>query len=209
MALACDLTRVSSLQFSTATSQVTHTWLGSNQTDIHHNYSHNGPSSLYSLAPCTSYANNGKCASVPDLYSVNNQNLYGNLAQQKAIDNWYAQQIANLAKQLDGIPGAGGGTLLDQTVICCSSELDMGAAHNHDDTPFLLVGGANGKLKTGQMVTFPLDLQSVTGDQAPVILMKDRSHNDLLLTLAQAMGVPLTTFGEPTYCTGPIAEILT
>ena len=34
LALACDLTRVCSLQFSTATSQVTHTWLGSNQGDM-------------------------------------------------------------------------------------------------------------------------------------------------------------------------------
>ena len=34
----------------------------------------------------------------------------------------------------------------------------MGAAHNHDDTPFVLVGGANGQLKTGNLVTFPLDV---------------------------------------------------
>jgi hypothetical protein len=28
------------------------------------------------------------------------------------------------------------------------------------------------------------------------------------LTLAQVMGTPLTTFGEPTYCTGPITQIV-
>ena len=36
----------------------------------------------------------------------------------------------------------------------------------------------------------------------------DRSHNDLLLTLAQVMGTPMTTFGESTFCTGPITQIL-
>ncbi len=46
LALACDLTRVASMQFSTSTSQVTHKWLGTTQapqSDNHHNYSHNGP----------------------------------------------------------------------------------------------------------------------------------------------------------------------
>jgi len=90
-------------------------------------------------------------------------------------------------------------------VICWGNELDMGAAHNHDDTPFVLIGGGNGKLKSGRMVTFPLDL--VDGD-VMVRAGKDRSHNDLLLTLAKVMGVNLSTFGDKQYCTVPIAEIL-
>ena len=205
LAIACDLTRVASLQFSTATSQVTHAWLGSTQMACHHDYSHKGPGSLYALTPCTMYNNMGQCATVPDMYSAANLNLYQSLDQQKAIDNWYAQQVAYFSQKLNGITGVNGGTLLDQSVVCWSSELDMGAAHNHDDTPFVLVGGANGKLKTGQLVTFPLDF---TDGDPKVAASKDRSHNDLLLTLAQVMGTPRTTFGEPTFCTGPIAEIL-
>jgi hypothetical protein len=204
-ALACDLTRVASLQFSTATSQVTHAWLGADQMACHHDYSHKGPGSLYALAPCTMYDNMGHCSSVLNIYAAANLNLYQSLSQQKAIDNWYALQVAYLAQKLNALSGVNGGTLLDQSVICWSSELDMGAAHNHDDTPFVLVGGANGTLKTGQMVTFPLDL---TDGDPRVAASKDRSHNDLLLTLAQVMGTPLTKFGEPSYCTGPIAEIL-
>ena len=148
----------------------------------------------------------GQCISVSDMYSANNLNLYQNAAQQQAIDLFYATQVAYLAQKLNGLSGANGGTLLDQSVICWSNELDMGAAHNHDDTPFVLVGGANGQLKTGNLVTFPLDLV----DGAPATAaMNDRAHNDLLLTLAKAMGAPLTTFGEPSYCTGPITQILT
>src|SRR4029079_10479278 len=150
-------------QFSTATSQVTHSWL-TGQVDTHHNYSHDGPASLYALAPCTMYNNMGQCASTPNIYSVANQSLYGttpqlhSFPQQRDIDVWYAQQVAYLATKLNSLPGANGGTMLDETVICWGNELDMGAAHNHDDTPFVLIGGANGKLKTGRMVSFPLDL---------------------------------------------------
>jgi Protein of unknown function (DUF1552) len=205
LALACDLTRVSSLQLSTATSQVTHSWL-TGQSDTHHNYSHQGPQSLYALAPCTSYNNQGLCATTPDLYSVSNLNLYQNLAQQKAIDSWYAQQVAYLAQKLASFSGANGGTLLDQSVICWGSELDMGAAHNHDDTPFVLIGGANGQLATGQMVTFPLDL--IDGDPT-VRAGKDRAHNDLLLTLAKVMGQDLPCVGDSQYCGSPITQILT
>ncbi len=213
MALACDLTRVASLQFSTSTSKLTHTWLNTastpaqnKQADTHHNYSHMGPQSLYAIAPCTMYNNMGQCASIPNIYSAANQSMYQSFAQQQAIDLFYAQQVAYLAQKLAALPGAGGGTLLDQTVICWGNELDMGAAHNHDDTPFVLIGGANGKLKGGRMVTFPLDL--IDGDSM-VRAGKDRGHNDLLLTLAKVMGVNLTTFGDKQYCTVPIAEILT
>jgi hypothetical protein len=133
--------------------------------------------------------------------------MYQDAAQQQAIDLWYVTQIAYLAQKINTFTGVSTGTtLLDQSVICTGSELDMGAAHNHDDTPFLMIGGANGRLKTGQMVTFPLDL--LDGSNSAASLAEDRSHNDLLLTLAQAMGTPLTTFGEPTYCTGPITQIL-
>jgi hypothetical protein len=210
LALACDMTRVASLQFSTATSQVTHSWLGSSQGQTHHTYSHDGVASMYNLAwqndPCQSYGSNGLCTTVGDVYLPANSNLYTSLAQQQAIDNWYATQVAYLAQKLNGLTGANSGSLLDQSVICWSSELDMGAAHNHDNTPFLLVGGANGQLKTGQMVTFPLDQSGNPTTAAKT----DRAHNDLLLTLAQVMGASPSsgTFGEAALCTGPITQIL-
>jgi hypothetical protein len=209
LALACDLTRISSLQLSTSTSQITHTWLtGTGQTDTHHNYSHMGPQSLYAIAgQCTTGFNNmGQCNTPPNIYSATNLNMYQSLTQQKAIDLWYAQQVAYLAQKLAGFSGANNGTLLDQCVICWGNELDIGAAHNHDDTPFLLIGGANGQLKTGQMVTFPSDF---TDGDATLRASKDRSHNDLLITLAKVMGVDVANkVGDAQYCTGPITEIL-
>ena len=150
MALACNLTRAASLQFSTATSQVTHSWVGSTQTDTHHDYSHVGPSSLYSLGP--------------DLYAYPPPAPFSSggvtyAPQLAGIDLWYAKQVAYLATRL-GQFSAGGKNLLAQSVICWGNELDMGAAHNHDSTPFVLVGGGGGRLKTNQLVQFPLKLDA-------------------------------------------------
>jgi hypothetical protein len=191
MALACDLTRVASLQLSHALSPVTHTWLGSDQNQSHHSFSHTGPSWLGSLGT--------------DLYNEPSSVTSTYPTQLIAIDAWYAQQVANLAYTMSQLT-SGSGTLLDQSVICWGSEIDMGAAHNHDDTPFVLIGGGAGKLKTNQLVRFPLTL----GNSAQNDASGFRFHNDLLLTLAQVMGVSLpgNTFGTASLCTGPIQEIL-
>lgn len=190
LALACDLTRVVSLQLSTATSQVTHTWASAGQTKVHHDYSHEGPTSLSALGP--------------DIYSAANASLYTSLPQLSAIDLWYTQQVAYLATELGKLQSVGGGNLLDQSAIVWGTEVDLGAAHDHDDTPFVVIGGCGGRLKTGNVVRFPmkLDADPATGN------VVNRAHNDLLVTVAQAMGVSLSTFGDAALCRGPIREIL-
>jgi hypothetical protein len=214
MALSCNLTRVASLQLSHALSPVTHTWLSTSaapQSTTHHLYSHMGPSSLYSLG--TDFYGTTSTATTQTFAS-----MYNNGGPQLAnIDNWYATQVASFAATLASIPNPhGSGTLLDQTLICWGSELDMGAAHNHDDHPFVLIGGGGGKVKTGgQLIGFPMNLafnaaNRMNGSQLPYST-GNRFHNDLLLTLAQVAGVELPggTFGATNLCTGPIKEILT
>ncbi|HEY4015588.1 MAG TPA: DUF1552 domain-containing protein [Polyangiaceae bacterium] len=179
LAIQCDLTRVVTLQFSTATSNVTHKWIDPADSGTHHVHSHTGPSSLYefgaNLYDPTQYHPPGDGITAGSLWDPH-------LAQ---IDLWYANQVAYLAQRLAGFG------VLAQTLICWGSELDMGQAHNHDDTPFLLVGGSN-VLATGQLVQFPLNIADGSGNRSPV---GNRFHNDLLVTLANAMGVPMTTFG--------------
>jgi hypothetical protein len=189
LALACDLTRVASLQFSTATSQVTHTWLGSEQKATHHDYSHLGPYGLDAFGT--------------DLYGPAAGEWYPALGQLSAIDRFYAEQVAYLASALSRL-SVGGKSLLDQTVICWGSEIDIGSIHNHNMSPFVLLGGGGGALKTNQVVRFPVQL-----DADPATLeVVDRGHNDLLLTLARVMDVELTSFGDPELCSGVIDEIL-
>jgi hypothetical protein len=222
MALACNLTRVASLQLSHALSPVTLSWLSTTaapQNMTHHLFSHQGPSYLGQLGSelYGTTSNNGNQPFA---------NMYNSGGPQLAnIDYWYATQVASFAATLYKTANPfGSGTLLDQTVICWGSELDMGAAHNHDDTPFLLIGGGGGKVKTGgQLVGFPMNLGSppytfngnrVNGSQN-VYSPGNRFHNDLLLTLGEIMGVslPMTgkSFGSAAAnltCSGPITEVL-
>ena len=195
MALACDLTRVASLQLSHALSPVTHTWIPSvaMAPQSHHQFSHIGPSWMGALGD--------------DLYNEPASVTSQYPQQLIDIDAWYATQFANFAYTLSQLKsGIGSGTLLDQTVACWGSEIDMGAAHNHDDQPFVLLGTGGGKLKGNQLVRFPL----LTGNAAQSNMAGSRFHNDLLITLAKVMGVTLpgNTFGTASLCTGPITEIL-
>jgi hypothetical protein len=206
MALACDLTRVASLQFSQALSIANHTWIDSTQTQPHHAYSHIGPTSYSSLiGGCTSTG----CGGTDPLYYIApgiaspaaEAASLGYPKQLWDIDAWYAKQVAAFAYMLSQLKAPNGNanqSLLDYTVICWGSELDMGNYHNHDDTPFVLIGGAgSGKLKTGQLVRFPLNLSApyyTPGNKPPT---NNRFHNDLLVTLADVMGVgsSIPTFG--------------
>jgi hypothetical protein len=220
MALACNLTRVASLQLSHALSPVVHSWLSTSaapQTTTHHLYSHAGPTSLYQLG-ADLYATNGMSTSTEQTFAsmytdATPANLPG--PQLANIDNWYATQVASLAATMSKLPapGSSGKSLLDQSVICWGSELDMGASHNHDNTPFVLIGGGGGALKTNQLVGFPMNLANNASNRtngSQTSSTGNRFHNDLLLTLAKVMGVDVgNSFGTAGLCTGPIIELLT
>jgi hypothetical protein len=211
LALACDLTRVASIQFSTATSNVTHKWIDPTDTQNHHQHSHTGPSYIGAFGP--DFYNTATYN--PPGAGVTAQPLYD--PQLAPIDLWYTNQIAYLAQKLNGLQTASGANLLAQSVICWGSELDQGQPHNHDDTPFVLIGGGGGKLNTGQLVQFPLNLANGSSNNDP---NGNRFHNDLLITLAQVMGLTMSTFGTIssttsrssgktlTFSTGPITQVL-
>ena len=94
------------------------------------------------------------------------------------IDAWLYEQVANLTKQLADTP-EGAVSVLDNSVILVANDMTEGAAHTIVNIPFALIGSAGGYLKTGQAVDF---------GGAP--------HNPLLATVLNAVGVPVTGFGE-------------
>jgi hypothetical protein len=57
--------------------------------------------------------------------------------------------------------------------------------------PFIVAGGGGGALTTGRFHTY-----------------RGRSHNDLLSSLATAVGVPTERFGDRNYTDRPVANIL-
>jgi hypothetical protein len=102
------------------------------------------------------------------------------------IDNFYAKQLAYLIGAMKNVQ-EGTGTLFDNTVIFWCNELALGNTHSHNDMRFLLAGSCGGTFQTGRWLKY-------SGDP----------HNNLLLSLANAMGLGLPTFGNPAYCTGPL-----
>jgi hypothetical protein len=61
-----------------------------------------------------------------------------------------AHFIEKLAKTPDG-----DGTLLDHSLVMYGTNMGNSNQHRHEDVPFLLIGGANGKLKGGRHLVYP------------------------------------------------------
>lgn len=157
-ALACDLTRVATVQWTHAESDQTFPFLG--VAGAHHSLSHAGDQDAAAQESLTK------------------------------INEWYAKQLAYLLAKLASYP-EGEGTLLDNTVVVWCNEVGKGNNHDHRDLPFVLAGSCGGYFATGRFVDY-----QASGAGHP--------HNDLLVSLANAMGLADETFGDPAHCTGPL-----
>jgi hypothetical protein len=91
---------------------------------------------------------------------------------------WWVSQFAYLLGELASRP-EGDGTMLDHSMVLLCSEVCDGNTHFHDDMPFVLAGGAGGRIPTGRLLN--------TGG---------RRHADLFIAMAQAMGLDLQSFGD-------------
>ncbi len=108
----------------------------------------------------------------------------------REIARFHAEQTAALADLLDAVP-EGDGTLLDNTIIVHLNTLGQGNNHSFSDIPVLTVGSGGGGLDVGRAVQ-----------------LNDRTLNDFYITLAQALGVDMTTFGDPEHVQGPLGTLL-
>lgn len=194
MSLACDLTRVGSLQMSQARSPMVADFLGHSKD--HHSISHEAPQP-FTLGPKAPQETDAEHPSAQQL-----EQFKVPLQQMTEINVFYAEEVAYLCKRLSQFPVDGGKTLLDQCVIAWGNELDNGSNHDHFNMPFVLIGNAGGRIKTNQVVRYPV----LNSYQSAGVAM--RQHNDLLLTLGRAFGAPIDKFGDPAFSKGPLAELL-
>ena len=109
------------------------------------------------------------------------------------INTWYAQQMAYLIAGLKSTPDGAGGTLFDNTLILWSNELAKGNTHSRQDAPYVLAGNAGGGIRTGRFVSYE-------GQGLP--------HNNMMVSLLNAMDIPDTTFGKAEWCSGPLTGLL-
>jgi hypothetical protein len=117
------------------------------------------------------------------------------------IDTWYSTEFAYLLNALKTF------NVLDKTVIAWVSEITEG--HNQIDMVSVVAGGQALGLKMGQYVKYPIKGNAPEGSGA-IPVQKDPANkglNDFWITLQNAVGVKATTFGDPMYCTGPLAEL--
>lgn len=118
------------------------------------------------------------------------------------VQRWYSQQIAYLMDQLANVP-EGNGTALDNTVILWGNELANPAGHSSVGVPTVLAGGAGGKFRMGRYLRLrpgvdPLDTWRGSGTLQGAV-----AHNKLLVSIANAFGLPVQRFGHPDYV-GPL-----
>jgi hypothetical protein len=66
------------------------------------------------------------------------------------VNQFFMEQLAYLARKLDSIR-EGERTLLDNTMIMHCSSMMVGAKHNNDELPVIVLGGAAGRLKGGRV----------------------------------------------------------
>jgi len=122
--LACDLTRVTSLQYRVGENDggYTYDWLGITDQE-HHLLTHSSDDDGHANDELTK------------------------------IYSWYAERFAYFLDQLAAIP-EGDGTLLDNCLVVWGSEVGKGNTHSFDKVPFVLAGGAAGQLQGGRYLTF-------------------------------------------------------
>jgi Protein of unknown function (DUF1552) len=104
-----------------------------------------------------------------------------NGAQKVVVDTWFQSQVAYMSGQMKGLIGPLGRSALDDGVLVGLSNMRSGLDET-TQVPAIMVGSCGGYFKTGRSL-------ALTG--AP--------NNQLLVSLCDAMGTPVATFGEPRY----------
>lgn len=115
-------------------------------------------------------------------------------------------KVARFMKRLDELG------VLDSTLIYVTSDMGNPALHSTRNVPTMLAGGANGKFKMGQRVKLKPDCSGNSpwcGDTEPTFAPVP--NNRLLVSIAQAFGVPTESFGtqpDASLTTGALSEIM-
>jgi hypothetical protein len=114
------------------------------------------------------------------------QDLQENLDKLTAIDIWEVEQYLDLLQKLDAIEEADGQTVLDNSAVFFSSEIEDGNSHAHVNLPVAVAGSLGQRLTTGQHLAF---------DNEPIA--------NLFIRLLSDLDVGVTTFGDDG--SGPLA----
>lgn len=107
------------------------------------------------------------------------QSVAANYAALQKIDYWEVEQLAYLFGKLDAMVEPDG-TVLDNSLIFFSSEIEDGNAHRHTNMPIILGGRAGKTIAAGRHLKF-------SGNP---------SVGQLFISMLNKTGIPTTQFGD-------------
>ena len=105
------------------------------------------------------------------------------------VNRFFMEQMAHVARRLDAIQ-EGERTALDNSMVLMCSSMMVGAKHDNDQLPMVMLGRAGGTIETGRVLDY-------TGKP-------DRQMCRLYLSLMDKMGVREKAFGD---ATAPLEEV--
>jgi hypothetical protein len=125
---------------------------------------------------------------------------YGEPSSQNAKDfvtlkRWFMDQFVYLIEKMENTPDEGG-SLLDNSVVVLCSELGDSNLHDHDRVPFVLAGGAGGAIRTGRYLNYQGKHNG-----------KNEPHTKLLVSVANAVGAGIDSFGYTGEGTGGLSGL--
>jgi hypothetical protein len=97
-------------------------------------------------------------------------------------DTWFQSQMAQIVGLMKGVTDPTGQSMLDTSAIVAMNNMRTGAGET-TGVPVVVAGSCGGYFKTGRSLTLPAGTP----------------NNGLLVALCNAMGTPVTTFGNPAY----------
>jgi Protein of unknown function (DUF1552) len=114
------------------------------------------------------------------------------LEKYRQMTAWIAGQLAGLMERLQALPSQTGvGTVLDETTIYWFNRHGDGDAHTNFGRPNLIMGGTGGYFDMGRWLQLPRT-----------------NPTQVLISLANAMGVEVDSFGQDLYGdTSPLAGL--
>ncbi|MCR9295584.1 MAG: DUF1552 domain-containing protein [bacterium] len=115
------------------------------------------------------------------------------LASYQRINQFHVAQFAYLLSKMKQIEEGGGTTMLDNVVLLFGSNMFNGDSHDGRNLPLVLAGHGGGVLAGGRVLNF-----ENSGEE------QQRACN-LYLSIAQLMGINLTSFGDSV---GPLVGLI-
>lgn len=130
------------------------------------------------------FSSGGPLASDPNTGDTNGFHAiaHENTARKVTCDTWFQSQLAYVIGQMKSITDGTGKSMLDSSVVVGMNSMRTGT-HETTGVPVVMAGSCGGYFKTGRSLALPAGTP----------------NNGLLVSLCNAMGTPVSTFGETSY----------